>query len=65
MNQLFNPQKQTWNTHFKWNDTQTEIVGLTAEGRATVEALKMNRPQLIRVREMWVKMGEHPPKIDN
>lgn len=26
-------------------------------------ALKMNRPQLIRVRKMWVKLGEHPPDI--
>ncbi|MFM7441805.1 MAG: hypothetical protein ACKO2V_24940 [Snowella sp.] len=39
-------------------------MGITAEGRATIEALRMNRPQLIRVRVMWVKMGEHPPEID-
>jgi hypothetical protein len=58
---LFNPQTQLWDNYFKWNQDHTEIIGLTAEGRATVEALKMNRPQLIRVRSMWVKMGEHPP----
>ena len=61
---LFNPQKQLWNDHFKWNQNQTEIIGITTEGRATIEALRMNRPQLIRVRAMWVKMGEHPPEID-
>jgi hypothetical protein len=26
-------------------------------------ALKMNRSQLVRVRKMWVKLGEHPPDI--
>ena len=25
-----------------------------------VSALKMNRPQLIRVRRMWLKLGERP-----
>jgi hypothetical protein len=41
----------------------TEIVGLTSVGRSTISALKMNRPQLTRVRKMWVKMAEHPPNI--
>lgn len=59
---LFNPQNQSWDNHFQWNQNQTEIIGLTPQGRATIDALKMNRPQLIRVRKMWVKMGEHPPK---
>ena len=58
---LFNPQNQLWNDHFNWSQEQNEIIGLTPEGRATIKALKMNRPQLIRVRAMWVKMGEHPP----
>ena len=58
---LFHPQQQSWTDHFKWNEAATEIVGFTPIGRATVEALKMNRPQLLRVRRMWVSMGEHPP----
>jgi hypothetical protein len=58
---LFHPQQQSWGDHFEWNEEATEIVGLTPTGRATITALKMNRPQLIRVRWMWVKMGEHPP----
>jgi len=37
---------------------------VTAVGRATIFALKMNRPELIRVRLMWVKMGEHPPSLE-
>lgn len=60
---LFNPQQQLWADHFAWNDDTTEIVGITSVGRSTILALKMNRLQLIRVRKMWVKRGEHPPNI--
>lgn len=60
---LFHPQLQIWAEHFAWSEDATEIIGLTPIGRATIFALKMNRPQLIRVRKMWVKMGEHPPII--
>jgi hypothetical protein len=60
---LFHPQLQMWGEHFAWIEDATEIIGLTPIGRATIVALKMNRPQLIRVRKMWVKMGEHPPTI--
>ena len=58
---LFHPQLQAWTEHFSWNESATEIIGLTPTGRATIAALQMNRPQLIRVRRMWVKLGEHPP----
>lgn len=60
---LFHPHRQAWEEHFSWNEDATEIQGLTPIGRATVAALKMNRIQLVRVRRMWVKMGEHPPKL--
>jgi hypothetical protein len=60
---LFNPQTQQWKYHFKWSEDGTEIMGITPEGQTTISALKMNRPQMIRVRKMWVKLGEHPPKI--
>jgi hypothetical protein len=60
---IFHPQQQVWADHFQWSEDAIEIIGLTATGRATIVALKMNRPQLIRVRRMWVKMGEHPPAI--
>jgi hypothetical protein len=62
---LFNPQHQEWVDHFVWDETFTEIIGLTAIGRATISALKMNRLQLIRVRQMWVKMEKFPPLIES
>jgi hypothetical protein len=61
---LFHPHRQVWEEHFTWSDDGTELVGLTPVGRATIATLKMNRPQLIRVRRMWVKVGEHPPKFE-
>ena len=60
---LFHPQQDQWADHFAWSEDNSAIIGLTAIGRATVDALKMNRPQLVRVRHMWVRMGEHPPKF--
>jgi len=60
---LFHPQQQAWHDHFAWSPDFTEILGLTAIGRATCTVLKMNRPPLQRVRKMWTKLGEHPPNI--
>jgi hypothetical protein len=59
---LFHPQAQRWIEHFAWSADGTEIVGLSPTGRATIAALRMNRPALIRVRRMWVSLAEHPPK---
>ena len=61
---LFHPQLQTWEEHFSWNENSTEIIGLTSIGRATIVALRMNRPQIVRVRRMWVKLGEYPPRME-
>ena len=59
--QLFHPHRDKWSEHFVWSDDATELVALTAARRATINALRMNRRQLTRVRRMWVAMGEHPP----
>jgi hypothetical protein len=56
---IFNPRQQTWKEHFSWRDV--EVVGLTTVGRATVNALKLNRAiiQAIRAEEKY--FGRHPP----
>jgi HNH endonuclease len=61
---LFHPQLQLWNEHFSWNDDASEILGITNIGRVTIATLKMNRPQLVRVRKLWIKLAEHPPKLE-
>lgn len=61
---LFHPHQESWYEHFAWNRDFTEIIGLPPTANATIAALKMNRPQLTRVRKMWVTMNEHPPKSE-
>ena len=57
---MFNPRTQDWRTHFGWNADQTEIHGLTPTGRATVAALHLNRPMLVRARRRWLLAGWYP-----
>jgi predicted restriction endonuclease len=59
---LFNPRTQRWNDHFQWSDSGIAVIGLTPTGRATIEILKMNRPNIVRARKRWVDVGWHPPK---
>jgi hypothetical protein len=61
---LFHPQLQRWSDHFVWSQDCCELVGVTACGRGTIEALRMNRDALVRVRRLWVKLGEHPPMLE-
>ena len=61
---LFHPRQQNWATHFSWSDDTTRIVGLTPTGRATVEALQMNRPRMIRLRRLWLLLGKHPGQAE-
>jgi 5-methylcytosine-specific restriction endonuclease McrA len=41
---LFNPRTEEWSVHFAWIDDFISVSGLTHEGRATLNLLKMNRP---------------------
>ncbi|QTA87036.1 HNH endonuclease [Desulfonema magnum] len=58
---LFNPRQQKWNEHFQWSEDGTEIVGKTACGRATITALRMNNPEIMVARRLWVSVGWWPP----
>lgn len=58
---LFNPRKQRWRVHFAWSADGTEIIGLTSCGRATVQALRLNREEIVRVRRRWVSVSWWPP----
>lgn len=61
---LFHPQQQNWSQHFAWQEQGAILQGLTPTGCATIAALKMNRPQLVRIRKLWIKLNEHPPEYD-
>lgn len=56
---IFNPRQQDWKEHFSWHDVQ--VVGLTKVGRATVEALDLNRPTMVAIRSEEALLGRHPP----
>lgn len=58
MASIFNPRQQRWKEHFAWNDVQ--LFGLTATGRATVEALNLNRPIMLAIRSEEKLLGRHP-----
>lgn len=59
---LFNPRRQQWTRHFTWSADGARIIGLTACGRATVDALQLNNVFSVTVRREWVKAGWHPPE---
>lgn len=59
--ELFNPCETNWSEHFSWNEDFTEIIGITARGRATINALKMNRLGLTNLRWVLYLTGSHPP----
>jgi hypothetical protein len=59
---LFNPRQQIWKDHFAWSADGAEIVGKTSCGRATVNALQLNRLYLVIARRHWIAADLHPPK---
>jgi len=59
---IFNPRQQRWNAHFAWNGV--EVIGLTAIGRATVQALDLNRLTMLAIRAEEELRGRHPPPED-
>src|SRR5262249_47521922 len=58
---LFNPRRQDWFKHFRWDNTGTHIIGITAAGRATVEALQLNNDLSVSARLFWILNGLRPP----
>jgi hypothetical protein len=58
---IFHPRQQEWQEHFAWNQDGGRIIGLTPVGRATIIALKMNHPDIVAARRLWVSAGWHPP----
>lgn len=58
---LYHPRQHDWSDHFRWSDDFTLIVGVTPTGRATVDALQLNRVGLVNLRQVLYAWGEHPP----
>jgi len=61
---LFNPRRDAWSKHFIWSSNRLFIIGLTPTGRATVEALELNRERIISIRAADRMLDRHPPSGD-
>jgi hypothetical protein len=58
---LFNPRLQRWLDHFQWANGGTHIIGITAIGRGTVLALRLNNEDVVQARAIWISLSWHPP----
>ena len=55
---LFHPRRQAWPDHFTWSVNRPfHLSGLTPTGRATIERLQMNHPDLIIARRLLALLG--------
>ena len=57
---IFHPRRQQWIGHFAWSADGVHIIGLTATGRATIEALQMNHDLIAHLRQLWILLRMHP-----
>lgn len=57
---LFNPRTEQWSDHLRFDGIR--IVGLSPEGRTTVEFLKLNSFERLVEREELMRSGRFPPQ---
>lgn len=58
VSRLFDPRRDRWEQHFRWQSTRVE--GVTSIGRATIEVLRLNHPEMVLVREALREEGVFP-----
>jgi hypothetical protein len=58
LSRIFHPRIDRWEDHFKWH--LYRVQGITAMGRATIEVLRLNHPEMILVREVLSDEGVFP-----
>lgn len=62
---LFHPRRDQWHEHFTWGEDGLTLTGITPTGRATVEALRLNRRGVLNLRRLLLQDGKHPPEHRN
>jgi hypothetical protein len=55
---LYHPRRDLWSEHFAWEGVH--LLGLTATGRATINALDLNRRMILAIRKEEAAIGRHP-----
>lgn len=58
---LYHPRQNIWLEHFTWSEDGLETIGITATGRATIDALNLNRSGVKNIRRLLVMANLHPP----
>lgn len=58
---LFDPRRQKWQEHFRWQGA--DLLGVTPTGRVTVAVLAVNLPYRVRHRAQLIKEGVFPPAL--
>jgi 5-methylcytosine-specific restriction endonuclease McrA len=51
---LFHPRRDVWEEHFAWSRDLTEMIGLTPTGRATIVELRLNRENVVNLRQVLI-----------
>jgi 5-methylcytosine-specific restriction endonuclease McrA len=62
LSHLYNPRKDNWEEHFRWDAEFLLIVGISPTGRATIDKIKVNRENVVNLRRVLAKAGEHPSR---
>jgi hypothetical protein len=57
---LFNPRKQRWHRHFRWD--KSVLVGKTKTAIVTIQVLNINDRARVMLRENLVLEGRFPPE---
>jgi len=58
---LYHHRRQFWAEYFTWSSGQpVHLVGRTSVGRATIERLQMNHPDLLIARNLLAALGRFP-----
>jgi hypothetical protein len=60
---LYHPRRDRWSEHFTWNEDYTLMIGLSPTGRATVEALELNRKGVVNLQRVLHERGLHPVAV--
>ena len=58
LTRLFHPRDDDWDAHFAWDGSQ--LLGLTAVGRTTIDVLRMNLPERVEHRRLLMELGVFP-----
>ena len=58
---LYDPRSQRWVDHFQISSDAT-LIGISPEGRATIDVLRINEDSRVRQRQVLMILGEYPCK---